>query len=101
MSVLDNLVGVQPLMAPTGKKYSLTIRHSGGFEYFRLADNQSECLKYPGGHYVVDIRSEVDAWLKEQPKHMWKYAEESMVHIPYNRAILNHIIYTFLLLRFG
>lgn len=101
MSILDDLVGVRPLMAPTGKQYKLTVRPTPGFEHFRLADNQEECLKYPGEYYAVDIRSDVDEWLKEQPVYMWKYANDSSCRMVYNKGIVNHILYTLLQLRFG
>jgi hypothetical protein len=82
VSILD--ARAKPLMAPTGKQCELTARPTPGFEHFQLADNQDECLKYPGVQYAVDIRSGVDAWIKEQPVYMWKYANDSSCRMVYS-----------------
>ena len=54
-----NVVGVQPMMAPTGKKYKLTVEYASS-SLFRLAKNQDECLRYPDKHYVVNVKFPVD-----------------------------------------
>jgi len=99
MRILDDLVGIQPMMAPTGKKYKLTARYVGDVDNFELAKNQDECLKYPGKHYVVDILvPAAEAWINEQPVHLWKYSEENHHHI-FTRVIVSSELYTFLVMR--
>lgn len=98
MTMLEKLVGIQPLMPPTGKKYKLTIR--SGTDNFELALNQTECSKYQGKHYAVDIlQPEVESWLNTQPVHMWKYSDRDFKI--FTRVIISEELYTFLVIRWA
>lgn len=99
--IANDIIDVQPMT--TLSPYWLNVKNGqGGFSNFALAPNQNECVLYPGEHYAVDVRPKVEEWIKEQPVHMWKYAEETEdCHSAYSRIIVSGQLYNFLALRWA
>ena len=100
-TIAQDIISVQPMTAPLGRIFTV-LDGRVGFSKFALANNQDECLKYPGEHYAVDIRPEVEQWLVEQGNYNWKYAEENDdLHIAFTRVIITAELYTWLIMRWS
>ena len=100
--IAQDIVGIQPMTAATSKVF--TVKYGKvSFENYVMVENQNECVLYdtPGcTHYAVDVRPKVEEWLIEQPRHMWKYAEETEdCHLSYTRFIISEELLTWMTLR--
>ena len=99
--IAQDILGVQPMSASTGDVFTMK-GNQVGLKDFTLAAKQDECLTFQGEHYVVDIRPKVEEWLKEQPVHLWKYAEDKYdCHFAFTRVIMTAELYSFLVLRWS
>lgn len=101
-TIAQEIVGVQPM------SMSHVFTQKGdkvGFKNYVMARNQNECVLYDtpdNTHYAVDIRPVVEEWLREQPIHMWKHAEETDdCHMSFTRFIVNEELLTWMTLRWG
>ncbi len=100
-SMAQDIVGVQP-MTKTNPIFTMK-GDKVGFKNYVLALNQNECVLYDTPectYYAVDVRPKVEEWLKEQPIHMWKYAEETEgCQMTCTRYIISEELLTWLTLR--
>ena len=99
-TIASQLVGVQPMTPPSGQLF--TMRHGRVRPAFTLAKNQDACLKYPGEHYVVNVKPEVDVWLTDQTCDMWMNTEMEWDDIsPFSQYIVSAELYTLMILKWG
>lgn len=102
-TIAQDIVGVQP-MRKTNPIFELK-DGKVGFKNYILARNQNECVLYDTPeqmHYAVDVRPVVEEWLKTQPIHMWKYAEETEdCQISCTRYIINEELLTWMTIKWG
>ena len=99
-AIASQLAGVQPLLPilPMGL-VTILRRHD---PLFTLAKNQDACLKYPGEHYVVNVKPEVDVWLTDQTCDMWMNTEMEWDDIsPFSQYIVSAELYTLMILKWG
>ena len=100
-TIASQLVGVQPMTAPSGQLTKFTMRHGQVRPLFTLAKNQDACLKYPGEHYVVNVTQQVDAWLTDQPCDMWMNMEMAWDDAGFDQYIVSAELYTLMILKWG
>lgn len=98
-TIASQLVGVQPMTAPAGQIF--TMRHGRVSPLFTLAKNQDACLRYPGEHYVVNVKPQVDAWLTDQPCDMWMNTEMTPELTGFEQYIVSAELYTLMILKWG
>lgn len=103
-TIAQGIVGVQTMPASMSHVF-MQKGDKVGFKNYVMARNQNECVLYdtPGNtHYAIDVRPVVEEWLREQPIHMWKYAEETEdCHMSFTRYIVSEEIFTWMVLRWG
>jgi hypothetical protein len=104
-SVAQDIVGVQPMNTHTMHGIFTMKDGKVAFKHFTLATNQNECVLYDTPertHYAVDVRLPMTEWLENQPKHMWKYADETDdCHLACTRYIVCEELLTWMTLKWG
>jgi hypothetical protein len=102
-SIAKDIVGVQPMQV-TNPIFQMR-DGKVAFKNYTLARNQNECVLYDKPdctYYAVDVRLSVTEWLEAQPKHMWKYAEETEgCQMACTRYIISEELLTWMTLRWG
>lgn len=101
LTIAKDIAGVQPM---TAMNSVFTVRNGKvSFHNFIIVENQNECVLYDTPectHYAVDVKPAVETWIKEQPIHMWKHAEEiEDCHIFYSRYIISEELLSWMTLR--
>ena len=101
-TIAQEIAGVQPMTSPMSQLFTMKYGKVS-FENYVMVENQNECVLYDTLeciHYAVDVRPKVEEWLKEQPIHMWKYAEETEdCHLNYTRFIISEELLSWMTLR--
>jgi hypothetical protein len=71
-----------------------------GLKPYLIVENQNETILYGNQHTAIDVSSKVEAWILEQPLHMWKYADEiDGCHFAMTRFLVDEQLLTLLILR--
>lgn len=104
-TIAKDIVSVQPMTQPLIGNIFTVRNGKVGFKNYIMVPNQNECVLYdtPGcTYYAVDVRPEVDTWIQEQPRYMWKHAEEiEDCHSSLTRYIISEELLTWMTLRWG
>jgi hypothetical protein len=102
-SIAKDIVGVQP-MTITNPIFQMK-DGKVAFKNYTLVHNQNECVLYDTPermHYAVDVRLSMIEWLESQPKHMWKYAEETDgCHLACTRYIVCEELLSWMTIKWG
>ena len=103
-TLAESIVSVQPMDSSVGGVFVMR-NDKVAFKNYYMVPNQNECVLYDTPectYYAIDVRPEVDAWIKEQPIHMWKYAEETDgCHFSFTRYIISEGLLSWLILRWS
>jgi hypothetical protein len=72
------------------------------FKPYLIVENQNETLLYGDQYITIDASPSVEAWILEQPPHMWKYAEETVdCHYAMTRFLVEDKLLTLLMLKWS
>lgn len=72
-----------------------------GFKPYLIIENQNETVLYSNHKCVaIDVSTEVELWILDQPPHLWKYAEETYdCHYAMTRLLVNEELLTWMELK--
>ena len=96
--IANQIIGVQPMTAPTGQIHTLSVRYPARLKFERLGDDDyHDDLHVPKDYCAVDVDLEIRDWIREQPIHLWK--EVDGVSFLRDRFVIADDLYTALALR--
>ena len=103
-TLVKDIASVQPMTGPDSGVFVMR-EDKVAFKNYVMVPNQNECVLYDTPectYYAVDVRPEVDAWIQEQPLHMWKHADEfEDCHFNFTRYIISEGLLSWLIIRWS